>query len=87
MASAGRHGSACGGGNERASCARATRPALTIPKTRVINKSCARWRLKTAAPQRPHEKEPTVHQREDRSDRRTRIPIHQLFFTISAKQV
>ncbi len=87
MASAGRHISAGGGGKEITSCARATRPALATPKTRVVTKNCAQWRLKTAAPQRPQDEEPTVHQREDRSDRTTRIPIHRLFFTISAKQL
>ena len=53
MASAGRHGSAGGGGNESASCARATQPALTTPKTRVVHKSCADLRLKSAAPGGP----------------------------------
>ena len=70
MASAGQLVSAGGGGNESARCARAIRPALTTPKTPVVTKNCAQWRLKTAAPQRPHEKEPTVHQRQDRSDRK-----------------
>ncbi len=69
---------ACGG-HENTSGARATRPALTTPKTRVVCKNCAQWRLKTACPQRPQEKEPTVHQRQDRSDRKTRIPIHRPF--------
>ncbi len=86
MASAGRHVSAGGGGNESASCARATRPARTTPKTPVVTKNCGQLRLKTAASQRPREENPTVQQREDRSDRKTRIPIHRLFFTIRVKQ-
>ena len=87
MASAGRHGSAGGGGNEITSCARATRPAPATPKTRVVNKNCAVLRLKTAASQRPREENSTMHQREDRSDRKTRIPIHRPFFTIRVKKV
>ncbi len=53
MASAGRHGSAGGGGNESASCARANQPALTTPKTRVAHKSCAVLRQKSADPGGP----------------------------------
>ncbi len=73
---------ACGG-HENTSGVRATRPALTTSKTRVVCKNCGWLRLvaqKNAAPQRPQEKEPTVHQRQDRSDRKTRIPIHRLFW-------
>ncbi len=60
MASAGRHISAGGGGKEITSCARATRPALTTPNTRVVCKKCAQLRQKTACTQRPQDEEPTV---------------------------
>ncbi len=74
---AGCHASARGG-RMRWSCVsmrlrvarRASRPALTTPRTRVVNKNCAQWRLKKTAPRAAPERG-TDHERDHHSNRET----------------